>query len=69
MNKDVFAILQPGEPLMTRALDALKRYHEAKESGLSAPEIEVLKLEAEALFQAVSEYQFRVLGCPSPTLQ
>ncbi len=29
MNKDVFAIVEPGELLMTSALDAVKRYHEA----------------------------------------
>ncbi|WP_434120371.1 hypothetical protein [Pseudomonas fortuita] len=68
MKKEVFAILEPGNPLMTKAIDALKRYHEAQAAGLPAEEVERLKTEAEQLFQAVSEFQFRMLGCRSDTL-
>lgn len=69
MNKDVFAILEPGEPSMISALDVLKRYHEAKEAGMPSEELEALRHQAEQLFQAVSEYQLRVLECPSAILQ
>lgn len=68
MKKEVFAILEPGNPLMTQAIDALKRYHEAQAAGLLPEEVERLKKETEQLFQAVSEFQFRMLGRRSDTL-
>lgn len=55
MNKDVFAILEPGNPLMTSAVDALKLYHEAMVAKLPDEEIERLRLEAESLWKAMSE--------------
>lgn len=57
-----------GEPLMQKAMDALRKFHEAQ-GVLSADQVEVLRLEAEFLFQAVSAYQLRVLGGAAPTLQ
>ncbi|MBV4540110.1 hypothetical protein [Pseudomonas vlassakiae] len=69
MNKDVFSILKPGNPLMTSAVEALKLYHEAMTAKLPDEEIERLRLEAESLWKAMSEYQLRVMGCPSATLQ
>lgn len=68
MKKEAFAILELGNPLMTSALDALKRYHEAVAADQPNGEVERLRLEAEALWKAISEYQLRVLGCPSATL-
>ena len=50
-----------GEPLMHQALQAVRRYNEAK--GVEpAAEVERLRLEAEALMTSVSEYQLRALG-------
>lgn len=50
-----------GESLMHQALQAVRRYNEAK--GVEpAAEIERLRLEAEVLMTAVSEYQLRALG-------
>jgi hypothetical protein len=46
---------------MTRAVDALRRYHEAQ-AAQSADEVERLRFEAEALFTVVNEYQRRALG-------
>ncbi|PPS61068.1 hypothetical protein [Pseudomonas sp. BRM28] len=51
-----------GEPLMQQAMDAVRRYHEARDSPTAAEEVDRLRLEAEALMQAVSEYQQAVLG-------
>lgn len=51
-----------GEPLMQQAMDAMRRYHEARDSLTAAEEVERLRLEAESLMQAVSEYQQAVLG-------
>lgn len=43
------------EPLMERAVQALRRYHEAQETQ-PVEKVEKLRLEAEALFVAVHEY-------------
>ena len=51
-----------GEPLMQQAMDAVRRYQEARDSLTAAEEVERLRLEAESLMQAVSEYQQTVLG-------
>lgn len=51
-----------GEPLMQQAMEAMRRYHEARDSLTDAEEVERLRLEAESLMQAVSEYQLSVLG-------
>lgn len=56
-----------GEPLVKRAVDALRRYHQAQGKE-STEEIERLRLEAEALFTAVSEYQRRALGGAPPSI-
>ena len=56
-----------GEPLMQKAISAMKRYHEAKDLGFPAEEVHRLRLEAESLMQAVSEYQQAVLGGPAAT--
>ncbi|MBF8659480.1 hypothetical protein [Pseudomonas putida] len=68
MKKDMFAILEPGNPLMTQALDAMKRYYEAQQAKLPDDEIEHIRLEAEALFRAVNEFQQRMLGRRSDTV-
>lgn len=49
-----------GEPLMQQALQAVRRYNEAK-GKRPAEELERLHLEAESLMSAVQEYQLRVL--------
>lgn len=49
------------EPLVKRAMEALRRYHLAQ--GMQqVEEVERFRLEVEALFRTVSEYQFRMLG-------
>lgn len=55
-------LVEAGEPLMQQALDAMRRYHEARDSVNSAEEVERLRLVAEALYQAVNEYQLHALG-------
>lgn len=57
-----------GEPLMQQAMDAMRRYHEARNSLTSAKEVERLRLEAESLMEAVQEYQRRALGTPTHPL-
>ncbi|GLO09864.1 hypothetical protein PPUJ20005_38330 [Pseudomonas putida] len=57
MKKTLQQIMDEGEPLMQAAVDALRAYHLALREGLSAGEIERLRLEAEARFTLSSEYQ------------
>ncbi|MGF6455282.1 hypothetical protein [Pseudomonas frederiksbergensis] len=59
--------VKAGEQLMQQAVQALRRYHEAQETQ-PEEEVEKLRLEAEALFTAVPEYQRQVFGGPSPRL-
>ncbi|MBU6959676.1 hypothetical protein KRR23_18295 [Pseudomonas sp. CVAP len=66
-GKSLVDKIKEGEPLMARAVDALRRYHEAQGTQ-SADEIERLRLEAEALFTAVNEYQRQALGGAPPPL-
>lgn len=63
--KNLEEAIAAGEPLMQQAMDALRRYHEARDSLTSAEEVERLRLEAESLFEAVHEYQRRALGMPT----
>nr|WP_262499600.1 hypothetical protein [Pseudomonas rhodesiae] len=69
MKRDFLKIYVDSQPLSQQAVVALRRYHEALAAELPAEEVERLRTEAEALFQAVSEYQLRAMGMPSPTLQ
>ncbi|MDF9893487.1 hypothetical protein [Pseudomonas sp. R32] len=62
MKKTLAGVIEAGEPLMRQAIDAQRRYHAAQDSGQPAQEVERLRLEAESLYQAVTEYQLRSLG-------
>lgn len=63
MDKRTFiGMVEAGEPLIQQAIDAMRRYHEAQDYGAPTEEIERLRLLAESLFQAVSDYQLRVIA-------
>jgi len=68
LDEHLIRFLKGDDTLMLEAIDALKRYHEAVDA--SAPEEEVVHLnnEAEALFQAVSDYLLRATGGQAGTL-
>ncbi len=65
--EDLDEKMEAGEPLMQQALQALRRYNEAK-GKKPAEEVERLRLDAESLMAAVQEYQLRVLGGAVQTL-
>ncbi|MFK8328485.1 hypothetical protein M2D63_000505 [Pseudomonas sp. BJa5] len=67
-GKRLHELLAQGETLMNQAMDALRKYHKAK-GVLPNDQVELLRLEAESLFQAVSAYQLRALGGAAPPLQ
>jgi len=69
MRRNFLQVFEDSQPLSLQAAEALRCYHEGLAAGLAAEEIERLKAEAEMLFQAVSDYQLRAMGLPSPTLQ
>lgn len=60
--KELAKKIAAGDPLVQQAMEAMRRYHEARNSLTSAEEVEPLRLEAESLYQAVTEYQLRSLG-------
>lgn len=63
MDKRTFiGMVEAGEPLIQQAIDAMREYHQAKDCGAPAEEVERLRLLAESLFQAVSDYQLRVVA-------
>ncbi|EKT4480251.1 hypothetical protein QEM02_000300 [Pseudomonas putida] len=63
MDKRTFiGMVEAGEPLIQQAIDAMREYHQAQERGAPAEEIERLRLLAESLFQAVSDYQLRTVA-------
>lgn len=55
-------ILPPDHPGYTEAVEAMRRYHEALEASLPTDEVERLRLIAECLFQAVTDYQMKSFG-------
>ncbi|MDD0976205.1 hypothetical protein M5G11_00580 [Pseudomonas sp. TNT2022 ID681] len=65
--KDLEEKMANGESLMQQALEAMRRYHEARDSITPAEEVERLRLEAESLMQAVGDYQQGALGGPTAT--
>lgn len=63
MDKRPFiGMVEAGEPLIQQAVDAMREYHQAQDGGAPAEEVECLRLLAESLFQAVSDYQLRVVA-------
>ncbi|MFJ4116983.1 hypothetical protein ACIPV9_11280 [Pseudomonas psychrophila] len=62
MKRTILGMTQAGEPLILEALEALRLYREAKTSGRPQEEIERLKILAESLVQAVTDYQLLAVG-------
>lgn len=55
-------ILPPDHPAYTEAVEAMRRYHEAQDTGAPAVEVERLRLIAEGFFQSVTDYQMKAFG-------
>lgn len=62
MNRSLEKMIMPEDPLMLQAIEAMKLFQEAKDLGASPEEIERLRILAESLFQAITDYQLRALG-------
>ena len=61
-RRTLAGFIEAGEPLIQQAIDAMREYHQAQDSGAPVEEIERLRLLAESLFQAVSDYQLRAVA-------
>jgi len=61
-KRTFIGMVEAGEPLIQQAIDAMREYHQAQDRGAPAEEIERLRLLAESLFQAVSDYQLRAVA-------
>jgi len=55
-------VLLPDHLVYAQAVEAMRRYHEAKDHGEPMEKVERLRQLAEAQFQAVTEYQMRAFG-------
>ncbi|WJD65407.1 hypothetical protein QQ992_21815 [Pseudomonas kurunegalensis] len=60
-------ILLADHPAYTEAVDAMRRYHDAQNSGVPAVEVAGLRQIAEFLFHAITDYQMRACGVDSVT--
>ena len=65
MKRTILGMTQAGEPLILEALEALRIYREAKNSGRPQEEIDRLQILAESLVQAVTDYQLLAVGADS----
>lgn len=59
-------LLLPDHPIYADAISALKQYNEAKVAGTPSYDLEQLRCRAEFLFQAVTDYQMKVLVQKAP---
>ncbi|MCY1181379.1 hypothetical protein D3C81_678400 [compost metagenome] len=57
-------VLLPDHPAYTDAVEAMRRWQEARDGGASIVEVERLRQVAESMFQAVTDYQLRAFGLP-----
>ena len=62
MKRTILGMTEAGEPLILEALEALRLYREAKTLGRPQEEIDRLKILAESLVQAVTDYQLLAVG-------
>lgn len=54
--------VESGALLMGQAIDAVRRYHEARDYGAPVEDVEQLRLLVESLCHAASDYQLRVIA-------
>lgn len=62
MKKTIQGLAEAGDQLIQQAIDATRKYHEAKDMGAPAVEVQRLKLLADSLYQAVTEFQLKSRG-------
>lgn len=68
MKQTILGMIEAGEPLLQQAIEAIHHYREAEAAGKSPAEIERLRLLADSLYQAVTEYHPRAIADGSQAL-
>ena len=64
MKQTILGMIEAGEPLLLQAIEAMRQHREAE----AAAEIERLRLLADSLYQAVTDYHPRAIADGSQTL-
>lgn len=54
-------MLEAGAPTVARAMNAVRRYHEARDSSVPTQEVDRLREEAEALMHELQDFQVGVI--------
>lgn len=62
MKRTIQGLTEAGDQLIQQTIDATRKYHEAKDMGAPPAEVERLKLLADSLYQAVTEFQNKSRG-------
>ena len=62
VKRTIQCLAEVGDQLIQQAIDATRKDHEAKDMGAPPAEVERLKLMADSLYQAVTEFQLCALG-------
>lgn len=60
VKKTLEGVVEAGEQLIREAIEATRAYHQAEAEGRPAAEVERLRLIADSLYQAVTEYQSKL---------
>lgn len=68
-QRSFIGMVEAGEPLIQRAIDAMREYHQAQDRGGPPEEVERLRLLADSLYQAVIDYQLIQAGRAPSTIQ
>ncbi|MDM3886025.1 hypothetical protein QSV36_10485 [Pseudomonas sp. BCRC 81390] len=62
MQRTLEGMALAGEPLLLKALEAIRAHRDAETGGAPREEVERLRLLAESLYQAVLDFQLIVAG-------
>lgn len=61
-------MIEAGEPLLQQAIEAMRHHREAEAAGKSPAEVQRLRLLADSLYQAVTDYHPQAIADGSQTL-
>lgn len=59
MKRTLLGMVAAGEPLLLQAIEATRAYHQAEAEGRPVQEVERLRMLADSLYYAVTDYQLR----------
>ncbi|MCT8165608.1 MULTISPECIES: hypothetical protein [unclassified Pseudomonas] len=62
MKRTIEGMAKVGEPMLREALEAIRAYRDAEDSGAPQDEVARLKLLADSLYQAVVDFQLLETG-------